>query len=296
MLGLRALTLLYTLKMKKIAVIGTGIMGSGIASNYLKNGYQVIIWNRSPEKTMDLQAAGALVAANPKTATEQADIIFEVTADDTSSKAVWMGDEGIIAGANGDKTLIASGTFSIDWTSQLAAACSDNGFVFFDMPLTGGRIGAESGSLTLLVGGNEQDLDSLKPDLEPISSKILYFGLATSGMKYKLVLNSLQAAHIAAFGEAMQLATDSGLDAGKVGEALSERPGGVVTDIAWRAYQRDNIPLTFSVDWILKDLEYAKQLSGTTATPILDDILTAYKLAQADGRGDEDWTTVIKVA
>lgn len=294
MLGLSALTLLYTLKMKKIAVIGTGIMGRGIASNYLKNGYQVTIWNRSPEKTKELQAAGATIATSPKTATEQADIIFEVTADDKSSRGVWMGDEGIMAGANGDKTLIASGTFSIDWTRQLATACSDKGFVFFDMPLTGGRIGAENGSLTLLVGGNEQNLESLKPDLEAISSKVLYFGPTTSGMKYKLVLNSLQAAHIAAFGEAMRLATDSGLDANKVGDALSERPGGVVTDIAWRAYQQENIPLTFSVDWILKDLEYAKQLSGSVTTPILDDILTAYKYAQADGRGDEDWTTVIK--
>ncbi|MEK7600093.1 MAG: NAD(P)-dependent oxidoreductase [Patescibacteria group bacterium] len=294
MLGLSALTLLYTLKMKKIAVIGTGIMGSGIASNYLENGYQVTIWNRSLEKTKDLQAAGATIATSPKAATEQADIIFEVTADDKSSQGVWMGDEGIMAGANGDKTLIASGTFSIDWTRQLATACSDKGFAFFDMPLTGGRIGAESGSLTMLVGGNEQNLNNLKPDLEAISSKVLYFGQATSGMKYKLVLNSLQAAHIAAFGEAMRLATDNGLDANKVGDALSERPGGVVTDIAWRAYQQENIPLTFSVDWILKDLEYAKQLSGSATTPILDDILTAYKHAQADGQGDEDWTTVIK--
>lgn len=282
--------------MKRIAVIGTGIMGGGIASNYLKNGYRVIIWNRSPEKTKALQAAGAILAASPKAATAQADIIFEVTADDESSQAVWMGEEGIIAGADSNKTLIASGTLSIDWARQLTTVCSDKGFVFFDMPLTGGRIGAESGSLTLLVGGNEQDLDNLKPDLEAISSKVLYFGPATSGMKYKLVLNSLQAAHIAAFGEAMQLAVDSGLDANRVGEALNERPGGVVTDIAWRAYQQENIPLTFSVDWILKDLGYAKQLSGSGTTPILDDILAAYKHAQGSGRGDEDWTTIIKAS
>ncbi len=269
-------------------------MGSGIAMNYLENGYEVAIWNRTPDKAKALQAAGATLAISPKAAAEQADIIFEVTANDESSQSVWQGSDGILAGADSNKTLIVSGTFSVEWTEQLAALCAKSGFDFFDMPLTGGRVAAENGSLTLLVGGDETKLNSLKPDLQAICEKVNYFGSAGSGMKYKLVLNSLQAAHISAFAEAMRLATEQGLDPKRVGPALCDRPGGVVTNIAWTAYQQSTIPLTFSVDWISKDLKYAQELAKGIDLPILDDVVALYQKAQKDGLGDEDWTIAIK--
>lgn len=280
--------------MRKIGVVGTGIMGSGIAANYLKAGYEVHVWNRSAEKTAELQQAGAVVAASPKETAEQSDIIFEVTANDESSQAVWQGKDGILAGASKDKVLIASATLSISWTIWLSELCAELGFTFFDMPLTGGRAAAESGSLKLLAGGDEAALEALKPDLEAISAKVFYFGSSGSGMKYKLVLNSLQAVHIAAFGEAMRLAESQGLDPSKVGPALCDRPGGEVTNFAWNAYQQDKLPLTFSVDWITKDLEYAKQMNPGLQRPILDDALAIYKKARADGHGGEDWASINK--
>ncbi|HZL08051.1 MAG TPA: NAD(P)-dependent oxidoreductase [Candidatus Dormibacteraeota bacterium] len=280
--------------MKRIGVIGTGIMGSGIVANYLKAGYEVTIWNRSAKKTEVLRQAGAVLAATPREVTQQADIIFEVTANDESSQAVWQGADGILAGADKDKVLIASATLSVDWTISLGELCPKQGFTFFDMPLTGGRVAAESGALSLLAGGNEKKLESLKPDLAAISSKVFYFGPAGSGMKYKLVLNGLQAAHIAAFGEAMRLAKAEGLDLSKVGPALCDRPGGAVTNLAWTAYQQDQIPLTFSVDWITKDLEYARQMDTGTELPILDDVLAAYQKVRAAGHGNEDWASINK--
>ncbi|MEK7594946.1 MAG: NAD(P)-dependent oxidoreductase [Patescibacteria group bacterium] len=286
--------MLYTVSMKRIAVIGTGIMGSGIAANYLKAGYSVAIWNRSPDKTTELQKSGATLVSSPKEAAEQADIVFEVTADDSSSQAVWQGPDGILAGADNRNVLIASGTFSAQWTEQLSEMCHSKGYDFLDMPLTGGRVAAEGGSLTLLVGGDQSKLEAIKPDLEAISSKVVYFGPASSGMKYKLILNSLQASHLNAFGEAMLMAKSQGLDLSKVGPALCDRPGGVITNIAWAAYQQADIPLTFSVDWILKDLKYAKQLTDSTQLPILDDVIAAYNKAQAAGHGEEDWAVVIK--
>lgn len=279
---------------RRIAIIGTGIMGSGMAANFLKGGHEVIIWNRHPEKTTNLQSAGATLAATPKVATEAADIVFEVTANDESSSAVWQGSDGILAGASEDKVLIASATLTVGWTEKLAKLCDEQDFTFFDMPLTGGRVAAENGSLTLLVGGDQTELDSLKPDLEAISSKLFYFGAAGSGMKYKLILNGLQAAHLVAFGEAIKQAAAAGLTIDKVGPALVDRPGGIVTGIAWEAYQKSEIPLTFSVDWISKDLAYLKELSADIETPILDDVLAAYERLQAAGLGDKDWAEIIK--
>ncbi len=278
--------------MKKIGVVGTGIMGSGIAANYLKGGYEVVVWNRSAAKIEALLQAGAVAAATPKAVAEQADIVFEVTANDRSSQAVWQGDEGILAGADRTKVLVASATLSVGWTIGLSELCAGQGFVFFDMPLTGGRAAAEGGTLSLLAGGEEDRLQQLKPDLQAISSKLFYFGPAGSGMKYKLILNSLQAAHLAAFGEAMRLAEAEGLDAAQVGPALCDRPGGAVTNLAWTAYQQHDIPLTFSVDWITKDLEYARQMDDKIELPILDDVLSIYRKAKAGGLGDQDWASI----
>jgi 3-hydroxyisobutyrate dehydrogenase len=278
---------------KTIGIVGTGIMGSGMVVNYLKGGHTVNIWNRTAEKTTGLQAAGAKLLSTPKAVVAASDIIFEVTANDESSQSVWQRGDGILAGADPNKILITSATLSADWIDQLAALCAEKSFTFFDMPLTGGRAAAEGGTLTLLVGGDESKLENLKGNLAAISSKIFHFGQAGSGMRYKLILNYLQAAHIVAFGEALKLAKTQGLDITKVGEALVDRPGGVATSIAWQAYRQADPPLTFSVDWITKDLGYAKHMAQKLELPLLDDILAAYLKAQKQGLGDKDWTHTI---
>lgn len=270
-------------------------MGSGMAANFLKAGYSVAVWNRSADKAAVLVGLGAELAASPREATALADIIFEVTANDKSSQTIWLGDDGILAAATTEKILITSATLTVDWTLQLAQLCAEKGLRFFDMPLTGGRVAAEAGNLTLLAGGDEALLQSLQPDLKAISGKLFYFGPAGAGMKYKLVLNGLQAAHLTAFGEALRLATAAGLPTDKVGPALVDRPGGIVTQIGWEAYQKDTIPLTFSVDWIAKDLDYAKQLAEHLNLPILDGVIARYKQAQADGLGSEDWASINKL-
>lgn len=280
--------------MKTIGIVGTGIMASGIAQNYLKAGYTVYIWNRTAQKTVALQSAGAKLLASPKAVAEQADIIFEVTATDESSQSVWQGESGILAGANQNSILITSATLTANWTDELAAICQTQGKTFFDMPLTGGRVAAESGSLSLLVGGDKSALDELKPELTPISGKIFYFGKAGSGMRYKLSLNVLQAIHLIGFAEVMQLASRQGLQAAAVGPALVDRPGGVMTNIGWSAYQQSAIPLTFSVDWVTKDLSYAKQMAGTASVPLLDTVLEAYRSLQTAGFGAEDFAYAVK--
>lgn len=280
--------------MKTIGFVGTGIMASGMAQNYLKAGYTVCIWNRTTKNTLALQAAGAKLLASPKAVAEQADIIFEVTATDESSQSVWQGDSGILEGASKDSVLITSATLTAAWVDELAAICKNRGKTFFDMPLTGGRVAAESGSLSLLVGGDETLLEALKPDLAPISSKIFYFGKAGSGMRYKLCLNVLQAIHLIGFAEVMQLATQQDLQASSVGPALVDRPGGVMTSIGWNAYQQATIPLTFSIDWVTKDLDYAKQMAETAPVPLLDTVLHAYRSLQEAGYGAEDFAYAVK--
>lgn len=138
--------------MKKIGIVGLGIMGGGMATNFIKNGYPVFVWNRTKKVANDFRDKGASVCSSPAGVARKADIIFEVTANDESSKQVWIGKNGILAGANPKTILVASATLSVGWIDELIRKCRTNGFTFFDMALTGGRIGAETGTLTLLCG------------------------------------------------------------------------------------------------------------------------------------------------
>ncbi|MEK7543994.1 MAG: NAD(P)-binding domain-containing protein, partial [Patescibacteria group bacterium] len=138
----------------KIGIIGLGIMGGGMADNFLKKGFRVSVWNRTAKVAEPFVAKGAKLMANPKDVALSADVIFEVTANDESSRAVWMSPDGILAGADKKKILIASATLSVSWIDELIALSTQKGFQFCDIPLTGGRIGAQSGTLTLLGGGD----------------------------------------------------------------------------------------------------------------------------------------------
>lgn len=278
--------------MKKIGIVGLGIMGSGMAENFLKNGYELYVWNRSPEKADKLVKNGANLCKTPRDVAEKSDMVFEVTANDDSSRGVWTGDDGILAGASKDSVLVSSATLSVAWTDELAGLCRQKGFTFFDMPLTGGRVAAESGNLTLLVGGDETKLEELKPTLEAIAAKIFYFGPWGHGMRYKLLLNMLQAIHIVGFGEAMKIAETSDMDIDKVSAAFADRPGGVITGIAKASYHNQPDPLTFSTEWITKDLGYAKQFADSLNTPLLDDVLAKYRAALDSGKGQTDWTNI----
>ena len=161
--------------------------------------------------------------------------------------------------------------------------------------MTGGRMAVEAGKLTFLVGGNELKLKKLEPDLKAISEKVVYFGKTGSGMRYKLLLNMLQAIHIAGFGEVMKVAKKSGLDISKVGNALAERPGGIITNLAWKGYQKAPRPINFSIAWISKDLGYAKKLGKTINTPLLDDVIKKYTQVISKKMANGDWTEINRI-
>lgn len=281
--------------MRKVGIIGLGIMGNGMAENFLENGHEVFVWNRTKEKADQLVEKGAIFSNSPEELTQSAEVIFEITADDQSSKDVWLGDNGILAGADKDKVLVASGTLSIKWVDELAKISQDKGFKFLDIPVTGSRPGAESGNLVMLVGGDEKVLKNIQKDLESISSKVYYFGSVGSGVRFKLILNSLYAIHGAAFGEMLKIAEKAGLDIKKVGDALSEHPGGTTTNLAWKNFQQAPIPINFAMKWINKDINYAKEMAGSAETKILDEVIEKFKKAVEDGHGEEDWTNINKL-
>ncbi|MGY0061575.1 NAD(P)-dependent oxidoreductase [Streptomyces sp. LZ34] len=285
--------------MANVAVVGLGIMGRGMAENLLKHGHTVVVWNRNPQRARAFAEAGVVVAGSPAEAAARADVVFEVTADDDSSRRVWQGPDGILAGAREGAVLIASATLSVAWVRELATLCERRGSVFFDMPLTGGSAAARAGTLVLLAGGDAGRLPALRPVFDAIAKEVKHFGPAGAGTRFKLVLNALQAIHLAGFGEALRLAQAIGLDPRQVGAALLDRPGGVVTQLAWDSYLTPPEPVNFSAEWAHKDLTYAARMAedaGQERHPLLDGVLSLFAGALAEGRGQEDWSTVNPVA
>jgi 3-hydroxyisobutyrate dehydrogenase len=276
--------------MARVAVIGTGVIGGGMAINLLRAGHEVAVWNRTAANAADVVANGAKLTATPAEAAADTDVVIEATADDASSRSVWLGADGILAGSAAASTLTTSATLSPDWIAELADACRMAGRTFLDMPVTGGRAGAEGGALVMLVGGEASDLAAIDGVLDAIASTVRHFGPVGSGTRFKLVLNALQAAHLVAFGEAMALARSVGLDPNDVGPALVERLGGPVTTMAWAADRRLPERANFALDWALKDLRYASAMAGDLPTPMLDVAVERLSAAAAKGWGARDWT------
>ena len=281
--------------MKKIGIIGLGIMGRGIANNFLKNKYQLFVWNRTKVVIEEFKSKGVIVCSSPSEVAQKADIVFEITSNDKSSKKVWTGKKGILSGARSDSILVASATLSAEWVDNLATLCKKKSINFMDIALTGGRVGAESGSLTLLCGGKESTLEEIKSTLQAISKKIYYFGPVGHGMRYKLILNFLQAVHVVGFGQAMKIAKTYNMDLKKVSEALVDRPGGIITQIAQKAYFQNPPPLTFSIENITKDLTYAKKLAKGLNLEFLDKTLALYKKAVKKKMSQKDWAAINEI-
>ena len=152
--------------MSRIAVLGMGAMGSRIAQKLLKTNYQVIVYNRTADKAKLLVEQGAIYAAKPREAAEQADIVISMVTDDLASRAVWLDPEtGAILGLSKNAIAIESSTLTVNWTRELAAAIAGHGAEFLDAPVVGSRPQADAGKLIYLVGGKAEILR--KPLCQP---------------------------------------------------------------------------------------------------------------------------------
>src|SRR5437667_7255433 len=172
-----------------VAILGLGIMGSGMAKRLLSTGFPLAVYSRSREKATPIAASGAFVANSPREAAERADIVISMVSDDSASRAVWMGEEGALAGARSGAVLIESSTLSLGWVKELAAAASQHDREFLDAPVTGTKPHAESGQLLFLIGGSAQAVEHARPVLSVLGRDIVHLGANGSGALMKLVNN-----------------------------------------------------------------------------------------------------------
>src|SRR3984893_17535660 len=206
--------------MTRVAFIGLGRMGHGMAGRYLDGGLTVAVWNRSKAKAEDLIARGARWAASPADAADGADAVVTMVADDEASRAVWLGSDGAAAAMKTGTLAIECSTVSYSHALELARELRGSGLVYIDSPVTGLPDAAASGKLTLLVGAEPADLDRARPYLAPLSTTIRHFGAVGTGTVYKLINNLMGAIQIAGIAEGLAIAEQAGLDMKLVLEAI----------------------------------------------------------------------------
>src|SRR5450631_4386018 len=192
--------------MARIAFIGLGRMGHGMAGRYLDAGFTVTLWNRSRAKAEDLVARGAHWATSPGDAAIDADAVVTMVADDEASRAVWLGEDGAAATMKAGTLAIECSTVSYLHALDLSRELRGRGLVYIDSPVTGLPDAAASGKLTLLVGAEPADLERARPFLIPLSTTIRHFGAVGSGTVYKLSNNLMGAIQIAGIAEGLAIA------------------------------------------------------------------------------------------
>ena len=283
----------------QIAFLGIGIMGAGMSRNLLKTGYSVTVWNRTAAKAKPLVEAGATQADTPAQAASNADIIFSIVGEDEASRQVWLGENGVLAGNPKPGAIaIESTTISLGWANELNQSLTGAGLRFIDCPVTGGQWGAEEGTLTLLVGADEDVLDEARPALDAISSKIIHFGPAGAGTGFKLLYNLMGATQQTALAEGLLTAEKLGLKMDSVVEGLTGgftgSPG--VHAFAQRMVDSDHNHVNFSAQWMLKDTAYAVKMAGELgqAIPLSGVSAQMYQLAVSRGLGDKNMSAIIE--
>lgn len=286
----------------KVAFIGLGRMGSGMAARLLASGHDVAVYNRSPEKAEPLRERGARLCASPRNAAVGVDAVIAMTADDQTSRAAWMGERGVLAGDVPSGALaIECSTLSHDWVMQLASAAEARGLRYLDAPVTGLPPNAEAGELTLLVGAQEAHLDAARPLLAAFSNRVLRFGPAGAGTAYKLMINLMGAVQIAAAAEGMALAERAGLDPKLVAEAIATGQAAspqVVRNTRRMADGDHDHNVSFTPVLRLKDIEYALQLARKlgVGAPFGEAARDAFHRLRELGYGSANESKVIEVA
>lgn len=239
-------------------------MGIGMAGRLLEQGHDLAVYNRSALRARPLLDRGARLCETPGKACAGAEAIFAMVSDDDASRALWLGEDGALAGQPAPRALtIECSTLSQAWAIELAMASRSRGFRPLDAPVTGLPEAAADGTLTLLVGAQGHDLDAARGLLGAIATRIHHFGPVGTGTTYKLLVNLIGAIQIASAAEGLALAERAGLDMRVVADALAS--GQAASPQVIRQSRRmlesgQGEAVTFTAALRRKDVEYALRL------------------------------------
>ncbi|TIW32580.1 MAG: NAD(P)-dependent oxidoreductase [Mesorhizobium sp.] len=281
----------------RVALIGAGAMGGAIGERLLATGNRLAVFDLDKAKVEALVARGATAMASAAEAAGSADyVILSLNSAAIVRRAVF-GDAGVAAGARPGTLIIDMSSIDPDATRQLAADASDKGLRWVDSPLSGGAPKALIGELTLMAGGEAQDVADAHAVLRDVASNYTHMGPAGAGQTTKLINQVLCALNFMAVAEATRLALDAGVDALKIPQALKggRADSAILQEYLPRFATRD-YRRTGRIDNMVKDLNAAQDLARRTHTamPLTTVCAEVHRLLTAAGLGGEDQAALME--
>jgi 3-hydroxyisobutyrate dehydrogenase len=281
----------------RIAFLGLGIMGGGMARRLLGAGFPLAIYNRNPERAAALAASGARAALSPRDAVVGADIVISMVADDAASRAVWLGPDGALAGLSRGAVAVECSTLTVAWVRELAWEVAERGGEFIDAPVTGSKDAAATGALNFLVGGGAATLEKIRPALAVMGRSVTHLGPTGSGALVKLVNNFLAGVQVAAFAEALTWLEKSGVARDPaVGFLLEGAAASPITKVVSARMLAGDFSPHFLLRLMTKDLGYALDEAGHqgVALATAEAALGQFRAAIAAGLGDKDMAAIFE--
>ena len=237
-------------------------MGKQMASNLMKKGYKMTVYNRSKKSVIELQSQGAEAAETPKEVAKRSDIVIDMVTDAPDVEQVLFGEGGVVESARPGLAVIDMSTNSPEIARSVYSRLGDKGVDFLDAPVTGGDKGAREGTLTIMVGGKRDVFDRCRPVFEGMGKEIVYMGDSGSGQAMKLCNQTAVAIHTLATCESLLLGSSAGLNSKDVLRVLTSGAANSwnLTNLGPKVVARDYEP-GFKAAHLLKDLRYVIQLS-----------------------------------
>ncbi len=283
---------------QRVGFVGLGLMGLPMCMNLIKVGLDVIATTRQPEPLQKILEAGAKTASNPRAVAEQAAIVVIMVADTNAVEAVLTGETGVLAGVGPDSLIIDMGTTAVMATRGFAAMAAAAGGAYVDAPVSGGTLGAEAGSLTIMAGGEDAAIERARPVLEILGARLTHVGPVGTGQVAKAANQVIVGLNIGAVAEALMLAAHAGADPARVRQALA---GGFADSRILEVHGQRMIDKTFvpggKVVTQRKDLVQALELAAELgiempATRLNKDL---YERMIEAGDGGLDHSALIKI-
>ncbi|MEO3725244.1 NAD(P)-dependent oxidoreductase [Pseudomonas syringae] len=279
---------------------GIGLMGLPMCRRLLAAGYPLNVWNRNPAKCAPLVEAGARQVASPAELCGQADVVMLCLADTAVVREVVFGPAGVAEGAKPGQLLVDFSSLEPTATREMAAELADKtGMAWLDSPVSGGVVGAEAGSLAIMVGGDAADLDRVRPVLLELGQRVTHMGGVGAGQVTKACNQMIVACNALVIAEVVALAEQAGVDASLIAEALA---GGFADSkplqiLAPQMAESRFEPVKWHVRTLLKDLDTAVKFSRETgsATPISGLAAQLMRLHGAQGFLQKDPATLVQM-
>jgi 3-hydroxyisobutyrate dehydrogenase len=284
--------------MKRVAFLGMGIMGSRMAANVARAGFDLTVWNRTASKAEAVaEATGARLASTPAEAADGADATITMVVDSPEVQAVLFGDGGAAEAMAAGALAIDMSTIAPSAAREFAERLRERGIGFLDAPVSGSSPRAEDGTLTIMVGGAGEDFERARPLLESMGELIVHVGPQGHGSLVKLLNNTLAAVNAAALAEALTVARHAEVDLDALVRVTAASSGNS-TMLGLKAkpmIEHDFEPL-FRLDHMLKDVRHCLATAAELGAqaPVGEAAKRLYEAASSRGLGDDDFAAVVQ--